>query len=135
MQSIFHVYLDKLIIVFINNILIYSLTWKLYEEHLRIALQTLRDHCIFGKLSKCEFWLSEVNFLGHIISKDGVSINSSKFKAIVDWQSPKSMFEFHSFLGVVGYNYRFVKNFFSIVFPVRVLKSFGVMSVNKSFKF
>ena len=69
---------------------------------MRIALQTLKDHFLFGKLSKCEFWLSEVKFLGHVVSKYGVSIDSSKIEAILDWQSPKNMFEIRSFLGLVG---------------------------------
>ena len=67
-QSIFCEYLDKFIIVFIDDMLIYSPTQELHEEHLRIALQTLRDHRLFGKLSKCDFWLSDVNFLGHSVS-------------------------------------------------------------------
>ena len=76
MQIIFCDYLDKFFIVFIDDILIYSLTQELHAEHLHIALQALRDHCLFGKLSKCEFWLSEVKFLGHVITNDGVLIDS-----------------------------------------------------------
>ena len=82
MKNIFHDYLDKFIIVFIDEILIYSPTQEFHEEHLRITLQTLRDHCLFGKLSKCDFWLLEVNFL----------VDSSKVEAISNWQSPNNVF-------------------------------------------
>ena len=99
MQNIFHEYLDNFIIVFIDDILIYSSTRELYEEHLRIALQTLRNHRLFGKLSKCDFWLSEVNFLGHVVSQEGVSVDSSKVDAVLNWKSPKNVFEICSFLG------------------------------------
>ena len=114
MQNIFCEYLDKFIIVFIDDILIYSPTRELHEEHLRIALQTLREHRLYGKLSKCDFWLSEVNFLGHVVSKDGVSVDSSKIDTVLNWQSPKNVFEIHSFLGLAGYYRRFVENFSSI---------------------
>ena len=103
MQDIFREYLDKFIIVFINDILIYSPTRGLHEEHLRIALQTLRDRRLFGKLLKCDFWLSEVNFLGHVVSQEGVSVDFSKVDTILNWQSPKNVFEICSFLGLAGY--------------------------------
>ena len=89
-------------------------------------MQTLRDHRLFGKLSKCEFWLSEVKFLGHIVSKDRVSIDYSKIEAILDWQSPKNVFEINSFLGLAKYYCRFVKNFSSIVTRLTKLTRKGV---------
>ena len=129
MQSIFREYLDKFIIIFIDDILIYLPTRELYEEHLRIALQTLRNHRLFGKLSKCDFWLSEVNFLGHVVSQEGVLIDSSKVDAILNWQSPKNVFEIHSFLGLAGYYRRFVKDFLSIASPLTMLTRKGVRFV------
>ena len=81
MQGIFREYLDNFIIVFIDDILIYSPTRELHEEHSRIVSQTFRDHHLFGKLSKCELWLFEVNFLGHIFSRNGVSFDSLKIEA------------------------------------------------------
>jgi len=74
------------VIVFIDDILIYSRTEAEHEEHLRIVLQTLRDHQLYGKFSKCEFWLSEVRFLGHVISADGIVVDPSKVESILDWQ-------------------------------------------------
>ena len=82
MNRVFKEYLDKFIIVFIDDILIYSKTQKEHEEHLRIALQTLRNHQLYAKFSKCEFWLDKVQFLGHVISKDGVSVDPSKIEAV-----------------------------------------------------
>ena len=90
MNRIFKEYLDKFIIVFINDILIYSKTWKEHEEHLRIPLQTLKNHQLYAKFSKCEFWLDKVQFLRHVISKDGVSIDSSKIETVSKWPTPKS---------------------------------------------
>ena len=81
---------------------------------MHIALQTLRNHRLFGKLSKCDFWLSKVNFLGHVVSQEGVSVDSSKINAILNWQSPKNVFKISSFLGLAGYYRRFVKDFSSI---------------------
>ena len=85
MQSIFREYLYKFIIIFIDNILIYSPTRELYEEHLRIDLQAQRNHHLFGKLSKFDFWLSEVTFLGHVMSQEGVSVDSSKVDIVLNW--------------------------------------------------
>ena len=121
--------MDKFIIVFIDDILIYSSTRELHEEHLRIALQTLRNHRLFGKLSKFNFWLSEVNFLGHVVSQEGVSVDSSKVDVILNWQSPKNVFEIRSFLGLEGYYRHFVKNFSSIASPLTKLTCMGVRFV------
>ena len=124
MQSIFREYLDKFIIVFIDDILIYSLTRELYEEHLRIALQTLRNHRLFGKLSKCDFWLSKVNFLGYVVSQEAVSVDSSKVDTVLNWQSLKN-----GFLGLAGYYHRFVMNFLSIASPLTKITRKGVRFV------
>ena len=83
---------------------------------MRIALQTLRNHHLFGKLSKCDFWLSEVNFLGHVVSQEGVSVDSSKVDAVLNWQSPKNVFEIRSFLGLVGYYLPFCEGLFEYCF-------------------
>ena len=70
--------------IFIDDILVYSKSEKEHEEHLRIVLQTLRDHKLYAKFSKCEFWLSQISFLGHIISKDGVMVNPAKIEDVVN---------------------------------------------------
>ena len=77
----FRPYLDKIVVVFIDNILVYSKSEKEHEGHLRVVLEILREKELFAKLSKCEFWLEEVKFLGHVISRDGVAMDSSKVEA------------------------------------------------------
>ncbi|KAL4367585.1 hypothetical protein GQ457_05G021690 [Hibiscus cannabinus] len=114
MNRIFKPYLDKFIVVFIDDILIYSRNNDEHAEHLQIVLQTLRDRQLFARFSKCEFWLSEVAFLGHVISAKGIMVNPKKVQTILDWQSPRSVGEVRSFLGLAGYYRIFVKGFFDI---------------------
>ena len=90
-----------------DDILIYSQSEWEHEYHLRIVLQLLRDHQLYTKFSKCEFWLTEVRFLGHVVSASGVSV----FEAVMSWERPKSVFEIRSFLGLARYNRRFIKDF------------------------
>ena len=85
MHRVFQPYLDRFVVVFINDILIYSKCKEEHEDYLRIVLQTLRDHQLYAKFSKCEFWLTEVRFLGHVVSASGVSIDLEKVKEIVSW--------------------------------------------------
>ena len=89
--------------VFVKDILIYSQSEDEHENHLRIVLQALKDHQLYAKFSKCEFWLTEVKFLGHVVSASGVSIDLEKVEAVMSWERPKSVFEIRSFLGLVGY--------------------------------
>ncbi|XP_057506656.1 uncharacterized protein LOC130789864 [Actinidia eriantha] len=93
MNRIFSPFLDQFVIVFIDDILIYSPTREEHGQHLQIVLQTLRDHRLYAKYSKCEFWLPEVKFLGHVVSGNGVAVDSSKIEAVMDWQAPKNIFE------------------------------------------
>ena len=97
--------------VFVNNILIYSKYEKEFEGHLRIVLQILRDHQLYSKFSKCEFWLTEVRFLGHIVSTSGVSVDLENVEAIMSWERLKSVFEISSFLGLVWHYRRFIEDF------------------------
>ena len=117
MHTIFQPYLDQFVIVFVDDILIYSqLKWE-HEYHLRIVLQLLRDHQLYAKFSKCEFWLTEVRFLGHVVSASGVSVDSEKVEAVMSWERPKSVFEIRSFLGLAGYYRRFIEDFSRIAAP------------------
>ena len=102
MNRVFKDYLDKFVIVFIDDVLIYSKSKEEHAEHLRLVLTTLRDHQLYAKFSKCEFWLSSVAFLGHIIDKDGVSVDPAKISAISDWERPTTPREIRSFLGLEG---------------------------------
>ena len=108
MNKIFPEYLDQFVVVFIDDILVYSKTKEEHEEHLRIALQLLRENQLYAKLNKCEFWLEQVAFLGHLISREGLSVDPSKIEAVVQWERPKNVSEIRSFLGLAGYYRRFV---------------------------
>ena len=107
MHRVFQPYLDQFVVVFVDDILIYSQSEWDHEYHLRIVLQLLRDHQLYAKFSKCEFWLTEVRFLGHVVSASGVSVDPEKVEAVMSWERPKSVFEIRSFLGLAGYYRRF----------------------------
>jgi len=121
MNRTFHEYLDKCVVIFIDDILIYSKNEEEHEGHLRTILSILRQYRWFAKLSKCEFWLSEVAFLGHVISKEGVMVDPSKISAVKEWKAPKSVTEVRSFLGLAGYYRRFVQDFSKIAKPMTKL--------------
>lgn len=121
MNNMFHPYLDNFVVVFIDDILIFSKTEEDHARHLRIVLETLRQHKFYAKLKKCEFWLSEVGFLGHVINQDGICVDPSKISTVVDWARPTNVKEVRSFLGFAGYYRRFVKNFSTIAKPMTKL--------------
>nr|AAV31295.1 putative polyprotein [Oryza sativa Japonica Group] len=118
MNKVFMEYLDKFVVVFIDDILIYSKTKEEHEEHLRLALEKLREHQLYAKFSKCEFWLSEVKFLGHVISSGGVAVDPSNVESVLSWKQPKTVSEIRSFLGLAGYYRRFIENFSKIARPM-----------------
>ena len=95
-------------IVFINDVLVYSRSEEEHEQHLRAVLQTLREHRLFAKFSKCEFWLERVQFLGHVIFDEGIQVDPAKVEAVVSWQRPRNATEIRSFLGLAGYYRHFV---------------------------
>jgi hypothetical protein len=103
MNKVFMEYLAKFVMVFIDDILIYSRSEEEHEEHLRLSLQKLREHRLYAKLSKCEFWMQQVAFLGHVISKGGISMDPSKFQDVLSWNAPTSVGDIWSFLGLAGY--------------------------------
>ena len=118
MNSIFMPEFDKFVVVFIDDILIYSENEVDHAEHLRIVLSRLREHKLYAKFSKCEFWLSKVPFLGHILSRDGISVDPSKVQEVMDWKAPTLVHEVWSFLGLAGYYRRFIPNFSNIAKPI-----------------
>ena len=103
MNRIFNAYLDKCVVVFIDDILVYSKSLEEHREHLRIVLQILRENQLYAKFSKCEFWLEQVAFLGHIVSKEGISVDPAKVAAVWDWSTPRNVKDIRSFLGLAGY--------------------------------
>ncbi|KAA0042118.1 pol protein [Cucumis melo var. makuwa] len=125
MNRVFREFLDTFVIVFIDDILIFSKTEAEHEGHLRMVMQTLRDNKLYAKFSKCEFWLKQVSFLGHVVSKAGVSVDPAKIDAVTSWPRPSTVSEVRSFLGLAGYYRRFVENFSHIATPLTQLTRKG----------
>ncbi|XP_052733512.1 uncharacterized protein LOC128196492 [Vigna angularis] len=121
MNRIFRPYLDKFVVVFIDDILIYSKSFDEHEDHLRIVLGVLREKELYAKRSKCEFWMKEIQFLGHVVSAGGISVDPAKVKAVLDWENPRSVTEVRSFVGLAGYYRQFIEGFSKIVAPLTYL--------------
>ena len=118
MNRVFREHLDKFVIVFIDDILIYSRNQEEHEEHLRLTLQILKEHQLYAKFSKFEFWLSKVHFVGHVVSAEGISVDSAKIEAVIDWKALRSVTEVRSFHCLVGYYKTFVEEFSKIAAPL-----------------
>jgi hypothetical protein len=118
MKKIFMEYLDKFIVVFIDDILVYS---RSEEEHLHLALQKLQEHMLYAKLRKCEFWMKQVAFLEHIISKGGISVDPSQVQDVLSSNAPTSVGDIWSFLRLARYYQRFIKGFSKISKPMTEL--------------
>jgi hypothetical protein len=108
-------------VVFIDDILVYSQNEEEHAEHLRIVLTRLRDKQLYAKFSKCEFWLKKVPFLGHVLSRDGISIDPTKVQEVLDWKAPTMVFEVRSFISLAGYYRRFILYFSKIAKPMTQL--------------
>jgi hypothetical protein len=121
MNKVFMEELDKFVMVFIDDILIYSKNREDHKRHLRIILGKLRAHQLYAKLSKCEFWLEKIAFLGHILTAEGIEVDPSKVEAVSKWRQPTNVSEVRSFLGMAGYYRRFIKGFSSIARPMTEL--------------
>jgi hypothetical protein len=121
MNKVFIEYLDKFVIVFIDDILVYSRSEEEHEENLRLALQKLQEHRLYAKLGKCEFWMKQVAFLGHVISKGGIFVDPSKVQDVLSWNAPTSVDDIRSFLGLAGYYRWFIEGFSKISKPMTEL--------------
>ncbi|GJR13388.1 putative reverse transcriptase domain-containing protein [Tanacetum coccineum] len=121
MNRVYRPYLDKFVIVFIDDILIYSKTQEEHVEHLRLVLGLLKKEKLYAKFSKCEFWLREVQFLGHVINGNGIHVDPSKIEAVKNRKAPRTLTEVRSFLGLDGYYRRFIKNFSKIAKSLTIL--------------
>jgi hypothetical protein len=121
MNKVFMEYLDKFFVVFLDDILIYSKNQEENEEHLRLVLQKLREHQLYAKSRKCNFWLKEVSFLGHIITDGGISVDPGKVDDVLRWEPPRTVKEIRSFLGLAGYYRQFIEGFSKIVKPLSTL--------------
>jgi hypothetical protein len=103
MNGVFREYLDKFVIVFLDDMVIYSKTKEEHEQHLRMVLQVLREHQLHAKLSKCIFYQRKIHYLGHIVSADGIAVDPEKIEAIRGWPMPRNVIDVRSFMGLVGY--------------------------------
>ncbi|GJS81554.1 putative reverse transcriptase domain-containing protein [Tanacetum coccineum] len=114
MNRVCRPYLDKFMILFIDDILIYSKTREEHEMHLGLVLKLLKKEKLYAKFYKCEFWLQEVQFLRHVINGDGIHVDPSKIKVVKNWETPRTLTQVRSFLGLAGYCHRFIENFYKI---------------------
>jgi hypothetical protein len=111
MNKVFMEYLDKFVVVFIDDILIFSKNEEEHAEHIRVVLQKLREHKLYAKKSKCEFWLKDISFLGHVVFNGGIAVDPSKVQDVLNWKSPTNVSELRSSLGLAGYYRRFIEGF------------------------
>eukprot|EP00253_Pinus_taeda_P028351 PITA_28351 len=125
MTSVLHPYLDKFFIVIIDDILVYSKNEEERVEHFAVVLIFLREHQLYSKLSKCSFFHTEVHYLGHVISKEGIEVDLEKIRAIMEWEAPKNKGKVRSFMGLESYYRRFIGNFSHIAYPITSLQRKG----------
>jgi hypothetical protein len=118
MNKVFMEYLDKFMVVFVDDILIFSKNEEEHNGHLHMVLQKLIENQLYAKLNKCEFWLKEVSFLGHIISEGGISVDPSKVKDVLSSNTPQNVSDIRSFLGLTEYYRRFIKGFSKMSKPM-----------------
>jgi hypothetical protein len=118
MNSVFMLELDKFVVVFIDDILIYSKNEEEHTKHLRIVLTRLREHQLYAKFSKCAFWLEEIQFFGHVLFAKGIAVDPSKIKDILEWKPPTTVHQVRRFLGLARYYRRFIPDFSKIVKPI-----------------
>jgi hypothetical protein len=121
MNSVFMPELDKFVVVFINDILVYSKNKEEHVGHLHVVLQHLREHHLYAELSKCDFWLKEIKFLGHTISQAGIAVDPNKVQEVMTWKPPTTVRQIRSFLGLAGYYRRFIPDFSQIAKPITEL--------------
>ena len=125
MQDIFRLYLDDFVLVFFDDILVYSKSIEEHEEHVRKVLQLLREHKLYAKKSKCKFFSPQIEYLGFIVSEEGISVDPAKVKDIIEWPIPKNVSEVRGFLGITGWYRTFIKDYAVIAAPLTGLLKKG----------
>jgi hypothetical protein len=126
MNGVFRDYLDKFVIFFLDDMLIYSKTKEEHEPHLRMVLQVLREHQLYAKLGKYTFYRKQIQYLGHNVLEDSITVDPKKVEVIKSWPSPTNIFEVRYFMGLFGYYRRFIAFFSKIVHPITSLQRKGV---------
>jgi hypothetical protein len=126
MNNVLSDFLDIFVFVFIDDILIYSKNREEHEEYLKLVLQVIREHQLYAKFSKCDFFQKQVHYSGHVICEEGVTVDPEKIKSIMDWPTPKYVSDIRSFMGLEGYYRRFIKGLSKIGFPITSLQKKGV---------
>lgn len=121
MNQVFQHQLHKSVLVFFDDILVYSPSWNAHLIHLEEVLQLMHNHCLFAKQSKCSFGLTKVDYLGYTVSGMGVQMDESKVQAVLNWPEPTSLKHLRGFLGLTGYYRRFIKGYGNIAFPLTAL--------------
>ena len=122
MNIVLSKYLDKFVAVFINDILIYSKNEQEHKEHLRIVLQVLREQQLYAKFSKCDFFKDKIRYLEHVVSNDGISIDTNKANSIMEWSNPKNIYDIRLFMGITGYYQKFKEGSSNISYPINSLQ-------------
>jgi hypothetical protein len=125
MNGVFREYLDKFVIVFLNEILLYSKSEEEHENHLRMVFQVLREHQLYAKLRKFSFYQNKIHYLGHIIFEEGIAVDPENIEAIKGWTTPNNVTEVRSFMGLDGYYRRFIAEFSRIAHPITSLQKKG----------
>ena len=125
MNSILSKYLDKVIFIFIDDILVYSKNKQEHEEHLRIVLQLLREQQLFAKFIKYDLFKDKIQYLGPLVSKKQISVNHDKIKAITKWHVPKNVTDIRYFMGIYGYYHKFIEGFSKVAYPITSLQNKG----------
>ena len=121
MNNVMHKYLDKFVVVFINDILIYPNSKEEHKENLKFVLQELREHQLYAKFSKCDFFKDKIQYLGHVVTKEGIFVDPKKKKVIEEWPVSKDVTDVRSFMGITGYYQRFIEGFTRIANPITSL--------------
>jgi hypothetical protein len=139
MNNVISKFLDRFVLVFIDDILIYFNNREEHEENLKLVLQVLREHKLYANFSKCDFFQKQAHYLGHVISEEAVAVDPDKIKSIMNWPTPKDVSDIISFMGLAGYYRRFIKGFSKISFQItslqkRELNSFGHQTVKRDSK-
>ena len=122
MNELFKPYLSKLVLIFFEDILVYSISLQDHLHHLRLVFQVLLNNQLYAKKSKCSFGVKEVEYLGHIVSAEGVSVDKKKIQAILDWPVPKALRAWRGFLGLTGHYRKFIRGYSTLAAPLTSLK-------------